>query len=408
MIDVAWWDFAALEGLRADDRLRVLSREAAAVLFRLVLVARAGDEVPYLNHHTGAQSVAVYDLRESDTTATRDASAKGAKELVDTGLVILDDAARVIRLNLHRGVLSREAAPAGAPRVAESGRPRRPPSASPERARDRKLRFQFARRSGPFRKVSIPEGATWEAWSVSPEGAALLAKVTAERGTGTTRERVGNDPRNEAGTRGNDPGTTPPPHTPSPEETKSNNKTDTQSAREGNDPGTTPGNGTGTTPRNDPERSLLPSVDLLGLHVEDLVAALRDGAAGKVLVHGAGDSRVALPLQHALTELAAGPLRADRATLGVLAAWYAAGSQSWRAQTPGLREIAAKPGMLAEHVEAALAWHREGRKPFGAGAAPPARLGASARRMGPAPVSTAASRRDDNDPTKDPLAEMLR
>lgn len=218
MIDLAWWDFAALEGLRADDRLRVLSREAMAVMFRLVLVARAGGEVPYLNHHTGAQSVAVYDLRESDTTATRDACARAVKELVDVGLVVLDDAARVIRLDLHAGVLAREVEVAAGADVAESGGPRRAPSHSPERNALRKLRYQFTHRAGPFRGVEVPEGATWETWSVSAEGVAFLAG----------RNKVGNNPEqgreqggNKAGTTRNNPEQAPP-LTLSPLENKGN------------------------------------------------------------------------------------------------------------------------------------------------------------------------------------------
>lgn len=243
MIDLAWWDFAALEGLRADDRLRVLSREAMAVMFRLVLVARAGGEVPYLNHHSGAQSVAVYDLRESDTTATRDACARAVKELVDVGLVILDDAARVIRLDLHAGVLAREAPAAD---VADPGGPRRPPSHSPERNALRKLRYQFAHRAGPFRGVEVPDGATWETWSVSAEGVAFLARWNK---VGNKAEQGRNNPGNKAGTTRNNPEQAPS-LTLSPPENKGNEEK--KGAREASQEqgGTTPGN----NPRNKAEQ----------------------------------------------------------------------------------------------------------------------------------------------------------
>lgn len=224
MIDLAWWDFAALEGLRADDRLRVLSREAMAVMFRLVLVARAGGEVPYLNHHSGAQSVAVYDLRESDTMATRDACARAVKELVDVGLVALDDAARVIRLDLHAGVLAREVEVVAGADVAESGGPRRAPSHSPERNALRKLQWQFRNRTGPFTpaKVSLSAEATWESWSVSAEGVAFLARLE------QAREQGRNNPRNKAEQPRNNPEQAPSPTPPSPE---SKGKEETEGAR---------------------------------------------------------------------------------------------------------------------------------------------------------------------------------
>lgn len=259
MIDLAWWDFAALEGLRADDRLRVLSREAMAVMFRLVLVARAGCEVPYLNHHTGAQSVAVYDLRESDTTATRDACARAVKELVDVGLVALDDAARVIRLDLHAGVLAREVEVAAGADVAESGGPRRAPSHSPERNALRKLRYQFTHRAGPFRGVEVPEGATWETWSVSAEGVAFLAG----------RNKVGNNPEqgreqggNKAGTTRNNPEQAPP-LTLSPLENKGNEEKEAAREASQEQGGTRRRNKGGNNPeqgREQPRRQRAPKV----------------------------------------------------------------------------------------------------------------------------------------------------
>lgn len=221
---VAWWDFAALEGLRADDRLRVLSRDAMAVMFRLVLVARADGEVPYLNHHTGEQSVAVYDLRESDTTGARDACARAVRELIAVGLIALDDGARMIRLDLHAGMLAREVR-AEVGDVAESGGPRRAPSHSPERNAIRKLRYQFAHRAGPFRGVSIPEGATWESWSVTAEGASFLrdrnkdgnkAEQGREQGgnkAGTTRNNPPEQPRTRRASRMSAPDTIPLPGT---------------------------------------------------------------------------------------------------------------------------------------------------------------------------------------------------
>lgn len=415
MIDVAWWNFAALEGLRADARVRVLSRAAFSLLMRLVLEARGDGAVPFINHHDGPASVAAYDLRECDTQDGGRAARAAVQELVDVGLVALDAAARVIRLDLHEGLLSREeprpAKPAAG--VAPSGGPRRsPPSASPERARTRKLRFQFTHRTGPFRRLVIPEGMTWESWSVTPEGAAMVAG----NDPGTTRERPSERGGNEGGTTRNDPGTTPP-LTLSPSEKKANNQnqTDSESARNGagTTQGTTPGNEGGTTP----ERPRLSTEERLGLHPDDLVAALRAHGRGSVLVAGAGDSTVATGLLHALTELAAGPEAVTRADLDTLARWYAAGAQAWRSQPLGLRELAAKPGMLGEHIEAARAWDRAGRPdPRATPSAPSRTQGAPGRpgsaparptRLRPAPPSPASAFLDDNNPATDPLLGLL-
>mgnify|MGYP007089695860 CR=1 FL=1 len=415
MIDVAWWNFAALEGLRADARVRVLSRAAFSLLMRLVLEARGDGAVPFINHHDGPASVAAYDLRECDTQDGGRAARAAVQELVDVGLVALDTAARVIRLDLHEGLLSREehrpAEPAAG--VAPSGGPRRsPPSASPERARTRKLRFQFAHRSGPFRRLAIPEGMTWESWSATPEGVAMLAG----NDPGTRAERPSERGGNEGGTTRNDPGTTPP-LTLSPSENKANNRNQTDSERARNEAGTTPG----TTPRNEggttPERPRLPTEERLGLHPDDLVAALRAHGKASVLVAGAGDSTVATSLLHALTVLAAGPEAVTRADLDTLARWYAAGAQAWRSQPLGLRELAAKPGMLGEHIEAARAWDRAGRPdprptpsaPSRTPGAPGSPGSAPARptRLRPAPPSPASAFLDDNNPLTDPLLGLL-
>lgn len=270
MIERAFWNFAALEGLRADDRLRVLSRAGAAVLFRLVLVSRGDGAVPYLNHHSGIASIAAYDLRESDLDR-RDEAADAVAELIDAGVIALDDAARVIRLRLHGGALARDGAPAeageGSTPTSAPTRRRAPPSSTSDRARDRKARYQFNHRTGPFRSLVVSEGMTWETWSASPEGRAFLTRNDVENDPGTTPERVGNDPgndpRNEAGTTRNDPGTTLSPTPPlrnGTEENQRENNPNTAGAREagttrngnGNDVENDPRNGNGNEGRNDP------------------------------------------------------------------------------------------------------------------------------------------------------------
>jgi len=180
----------------------------------------------------------------------------------------------------------------------------------------------------------------------------------------------------------------------------------------------TPRNGAPSrpVPSQPSEMSLSPRAgarEPLGLTGDDLVTALRARGNGKVLLAGAGDSTVAVALQHAVTALAAGPLRADRAALDTLADWYAAGGQAWRTQPLGLRELASKPGQLAEHLETALAWARSGRPDPAATRNPsPAPTATGGRRerpakLRPAPCSPASAFADDNNPATDPLLELL-
>ena len=66
--------------------------------------------------------------------------------------------------------------------------------------------------------------------------------------------------------------------------------------------------------------------------------------------------------------------------------------------------------MLGEHIEAARAWDRAGRPDPRATPSAPSRPGsAPARptRLRPAPCSPASAFADDNDPSKDPLLELL-
>lgn len=154
-----------------------------------------------------------------------------------------------------------------------------------------------------------------------------------------------------------------------------------------------------------------------GLRVEELVTALRVRGKGAVLVSGASDTTVALTLQRTLTELAAGPEAVTRADLDTLGDWYGAGSKAFRASPPGLREIASKPGTLAEHIEAARAWDRAGRPDPRATPSAPSRPGGAPGRPGsaparptklrPAPCSRPEDFADDNNPATDPLLGML-
>ena len=410
MIDLAYWNFSALEGLRSDARTRVLSRGAFALLMRLVLEARGDGEVPYINHHDGPASVAAYDLRECDTADGGRAARAAVKELVDTGLVVLDDAARRIRLDLHEGLLSREpgaAAPRGADDVAPPGGPRRKPAWTPERQRERKARYQFAHRLGPFRSMSIPEGMTFETWSATDAGRAFLApRPSPGTPPGGVPEHPGKPHGNTPEHPGNTPGTPPSPRTPLPEKERESKRTLSPEARAGNTPGTPHGN----TPEHPGNTPRAPTVEHTGLRVEDFVGILRARSRDRVLVAAAGDSSVAVALQRALTDAAAGPLGATRRDLEALGDWYAGPGLAGRSITLGLRELASKPGQLAEHIEAARAWDRAGRPATNdrpAARAPAPAPSRAPRRVGPAPVSPReAFERDLDEP--DPLVEMLR
>lgn len=167
-----------------------------------------------------------------------------------------------------------------------------------------------------------------------------------------------------------------------------------------------PDGDTHTARVRDGERA--PTVEHQGLRAEELIAALRSRAKGTVLTAGGGDSRVAVELQRAVTALAVGPLGATRADLDTLADWYAAGALAWRTTRPlSVRDLAA-PGVLAEHVEQALAWHRAGRPSLARGSThstPPTRPNGT-RRVGPAPASSTADfAAEANAP--DPLADLL-
>lgn len=105
---------------------------------------------------------------------------------------------------------------------------RRPPSHSPEAQRRRKVLSWFNHRAGPCRDV--PKSATWETWSVSPEGLALLAvgrpRHCGNKGGGVVPAR-GNNP----GTRQEQPRNNPPSDSPSDEETTKNEAKDAVGAR---------------------------------------------------------------------------------------------------------------------------------------------------------------------------------
>lgn len=103
-----------------------------------------------------------------------------------------------------------------------------------------------------------------------------------------------------------------------------------------------------------------PTHEAQGLTVDDLLTALRMHAADRVLLAGADDSRVARALRQRLAELAC-THSWGHAELATLAEWYAAGALGWRDAPLGLRELALKPGCLAEHIDAALGWARAGR-----------------------------------------------
>ena len=164
-----------------------------------------------------------------DVRAALDALAAGAgaslDALIDRGLVEHDGTTlRLVPPPSYATPADAEEAPdeapAAEPPAASAGGPRRPPSHSPEAQRRRKVLSWFNHRAGPCRDV--PKAATWEQWSASPEGVALLA-VGRPRHAGNN---PGNKSRGVVPASGNNPGTTreqpgnnPPSDSPSDEET---------------------------------------------------------------------------------------------------------------------------------------------------------------------------------------------
>lgn len=162
-----------------------------------------------------------------DVRAALDALAAGAgaslDALIDRGLVEHDGTTlRLIPPPSHATPTdAAEDAPSEAPAAVEppastppSG-PYRRPSQSPEGQRRRKVLSWFNHRAGPCR--DIPKSATWEQWSTSPEGVALLAvgrprhrgntpAGPREHGVPAAQEHTGNT----AGTHREHPPQTPP------------------------------------------------------------------------------------------------------------------------------------------------------------------------------------------------------
>ena len=176
-------------------------------MFRLVLVARGlRGAVPQPPHWRAERRG--YDLRESDTTATRDACARAVKELVDGPC-----RSRRRGAGDPPGPASRAFSRARwryrGRRRGRKRRTRRAPSHSPERNASASSATSSPTARGRSAASRSPKGRPGETWSVSAEGVALLAGTRA----GTTR----NKGWNKAGTRLEQPGTTgtsPSSHSP--------------------------------------------------------------------------------------------------------------------------------------------------------------------------------------------------
>ncbi|MFO0556212.1 MAG: hypothetical protein U0271_47990 [Polyangiaceae bacterium] len=91
-----------------------------------------------------------------------------------------------------------------------------------------------------------------------------------------------------------------------------------------------------------------------------LIESLRTLCPDAILLAGADTRLIHASLAERLNEV--GEAANDAASqFELLARWYAAGSMAWRRTPLGLRELGAKPGMLAEHIGMALRWDRDGR-----------------------------------------------
>lgn len=95
--------------------------------------------------------------------------------------------------------------------------------------------------------------------------------------------------------------------------------------------------------------------------VQELIEVLGERCPAALLFDGAKAPGIRGALDQRLAEVG---VSIDRGRYEILGLWYAAGAMAWRKTRLGLRELSTKEGMLAEHIEAAVQWDREGRPPF--------------------------------------------
>ena len=163
---MTWWVPFPFDFL-ADPRVKVLSLAARGVLASLIVQARGGDRVPYVNHHDAVGTVAVIALREGAPADAQAAVGAEVDALRRADLLSWDDTARELRLHLTAAAppRARPAEPTTSPRAT-----RTKPSDDPARSTLRTHQFYFRKRLRQWRDV--PEGVTWEAWFATPEGQA--------------------------------------------------------------------------------------------------------------------------------------------------------------------------------------------------------------------------------------------
>lgn len=391
---MSWWVPFPLDFL-SDPRVQVLPLSAQGVLTRLVLQARGGDVLPYVNHHDALGTVAVIALREGAPADARASVGDEVDRLRDAGLLTWDDAARTLSLHLSAAAPPR---PRGASPVV-----RTKPSDHAERATSRADRHYFARRQRQWRDV--PADVTWEAWLASPEGVAWTeGRPTAPRSATPATGATPATPRLQrppATPPCNAPATPPPPHTPSPRKEREK-ETETPNLQRPATPPATQGVAGALQPLQPLQALRLSTVESLGVRADEVVAVLRQRAARQLFL--SEDSRTLGALQTVATDLSAVG-RWALADYETLADWIAAGGLGWwTSRKPDLAYLL-RPGVLAKHLEEAREWDEAGRRPIVHRARPEAPRPTTARRAPPARVSRADEFNDDGE---DPLLALAR
>lgn len=228
-----------------------------------------------------------------DVRGTLDALATGAgaslADIIDRGLVEHDGTTlRLVPPPDHAtpvADVADEAPAADAPPPASvpPAAPYRRPSQSPEGQRRRKVLSWFNHRAGPCRDV--PKSATWEQWSASPEGVAMLA-VGRPRHHGNNHGNKGKGVvpvrRNNAGTTQEQPRNNPPSDSPSSEETTKNEAKDDAGKRAREQGNKATGTREQVVPGVVPAKPLPPTLGGFTIHsAEEVLHTIRSRSDGR-------------------------------------------------------------------------------------------------------------------------------
>lgn len=111
-------------------------------------------------------------------------------------------------------------------------------------------------------------------------------------------------------------------------------------------------------PRREDERPDSPSPE--STQVLAFIDTLRRICPDTILFGGADTLPIRNAIEERLKELSGGMVNSE-AQFEILGSWYAAGAMAWRSTPLGIREISSKHGLLADHIDRAIRWDRDGR-----------------------------------------------